>query len=175
MGDGKRVLPKKERDEIVLDLIEGVICCNTVEEAAMFLQDLITESELANISRRLRIAKLLLKGKTYDEIREEIYVSETTVAKIAFWLKHRGEGFRRIIKKIPAKKKQAIKDPLSSDSWVVLKRRYPAYFLPERIIEQIIATASNRQKARLSKVLSEVDVRLKEKSHMHRQLEKLLR
>lgn len=171
---GLHKLSKPEIENIVLELIEAFVNCKTTEEAAMFTQDLLTESELSFISRRLRIAKLLLQDKTYKEVQDSLHVSQTTIAKIAFWLNHRGEGFRNIIKKLPNKQVEN-HDPLMQSQWTSLKRRYPAYFLPEIIIEQIVKTANKKQKERLSKVVFEVDSSMKEKSHLHRELEKLLR
>lgn len=171
---GLHKLSKPEREDIVLELIEAFVNCKTIEEAAMFTQDLLTEAELSFISRRLRIAKLLLQNKTYEEIQDSLHVSQTTIAKIAFWLNHRGEGFRNIIKKLP---REPVKydDPLMQSPWASLKRQYPTYFLPEIIIEQIVKTASKKQKERLSKVISEVDSSVKAKSQLHKELERLLK
>lgn len=171
---GLHKLSKPERESIVLELIEAFVNCKTIEEAAMFTQDLLTESELSFISRRLRIAKLLLQNKTYGAIQDTLHVSQTTIAKIAFWLNHRGEGFRSIIKKLPNKQVKNY-DLLTQSPWASLKRQYPAYFLPEIIIEQIVKTANKTQRERLSKVVSEVDSSMKVKSQLHRELERLLR
>ncbi len=171
---GLHKLSKSERESIVLELIQAFVNCKTIEEAAMFTQDLLTESELSFISRRLRIAKLLLQDKTYQEIQDLLHVSQTTIAKIAFWLNHRGGGFRSIVKKLPNKQVKNY-DPLTQSPWASLKRQYPVYFLPEIIIEQIVKTASRKQKERLSKVVSEVDNSMEAKSQFHRELERLLR
>jgi len=170
---GLHKLSRSEREGIVLELIEAFVGCKTIEEAAMFTQDLLTESELSFISRRLRIAKLLLQDKTYREIQDSLHVSQTTIAKIGFWLNYRGEGFRAIIKKLPNKQVKKY-DPLMQSPWTSLKRQYPAYFLPEIIIEQIVKTANKKQKERLSKVVSEADSSMRAKSQLHRELEKLL-
>jgi len=171
---GFHKLSKSERESIVLELIQAFVNCKTIEEVAMFTQDLLTESELSFISRRLRIAKLLLQDKTYKEIQDSLHVSQTTIAKIGFWLNHRGEGFRAIVKKLPARKIKDY-DPLMQSPWTSLKRQYPTYFLPEIIIEQIVKAASKKQKERLSKVVFELDSSMKTKSQLHRELEKLLR
>ena len=171
---GLNRLSKAERESIVLELIQAFVGCETIEEAAMFTQDLLTESELSFISRRLRIAKLLLQDKTYKEIQDSLLVSQTTIAKIAFRLNHRGEGFRAIIKKLPNKQIKSY-DPLMQSPWASLKRQYSTYFLPEIIIEQIVKTANKKQKERLSKVVFELDSSMKAKSQLHRELERLLR
>lgn len=170
---GIHKLSKFEKENIIFELIKAFVNCTTIEDAAMFTQDLLTEAELSFISRRLRIAKLLLQNKTYEEIRNSLHVSQTTIAKIAFWLNHRGEGFRNIVKKLPDNNVE--NDPLKQSPWTSLKRRYPTYFLPEIIIEQIIKTANRKQKERLSKVISEVDSSMRVKSQFHRKLEKLLK
>lgn len=171
---GLHKLSRLEKESIILELIEAFVNCKTIEEAAMFTQDLLTESELSFISRRLRIAKLLLQNKTYEDIQDSLHVSQTTIAKIAFWLNYRGEGFRNIIKKLPNKIVKNY-DPLMQSPWTSLKRQYPSYFLPEIIIEQIVKMANKKQRERLSRVVSEVGNSVKAKSQLHRELERLLR
>lgn len=163
----------KDRNQIIYDLIYAIKGCRTIEEAASLIEDLLTESELEFISRRLRIARLLIEGKTYEDVRIKLHVSESTIAKIAAWLSDKGDGFRNVVKIFP--KEAKAKDPMEYSSWTELKRRYPTYFLPERIIEQIVLMASKKQKEHLIKVISELDSSLKEKSQLHRNIELLLR
>lgn len=164
---------RKERNEIIYDLIYSIANCRNVNEAAMFVEDLLTESELEFISRRLRIASLLINGKTYQEIKDNLHVSESTISKIAVWLSAKGDGFRKVVKSLPQKSKP--RDPMEHSSWASFKRKYPAYFLPEIIIEEIVSMANKKQKDRLFKVVSELDNSLKEKSQMHRNIEQLLK
>ena len=114
-------ISKKERNEIIFDLIYAIVNCKNVEEAAVFIEDLLTESELEFISRRLRIAKLLIDGKTYEDIKDILHVSDSTIAKIAAWLSGKGDGFRKAIKAFPKEIKP--RDPLEYSSWTDLKRR----------------------------------------------------
>ncbi len=64
------------------------------DEAARFLLDLCTPSELASMAERWRIAKLLDAGElSYRQIAREIGASTTTVARVARFLRdepHRG-------------------------------------------------------------------------------------
>lgn len=166
-------ISRKDRNEIIFDLIYAIANCKNVEEAAMFMEDLLTESELEFISRRLRIAKLLLNGKTYEDIKDSLHVSESTIAKIAAWLSGKGDGFRKIIKTFP--KDSIPRNPMEYSSWTDLKRRYPTYFLPEIIIEQIVSMANKKQKEHLRKVVADLDSSLKDKSQLHRNIELLLK
>lgn len=166
-------ISKKDRNGIIYDLIYSIVDCKTIEEAAMFIEDVLTESELEFISRRLRIAKLLIDGKTYLDIKDRLHVSDSTIAKIAAWLSGKGDGFRKVVKSIP--KDKLLKDPMESSSWTDIKRRYPAYFLPEIIIEQIVSMANKRQKTHLLEIVSGLDDSLKEKSQLHKNIELLLK
>jgi TrpR-related protein YerC/YecD len=166
-------LSRKERNEIIYDFIYSIAHFKNVNEAALFLEDLLTESELEFISRRLRIANLLINGKTYQVIRNELHVSESTISKIAVWLSTKGDGFRNVIKSLPSKK--ISKNDSSHSSWTNVKRKYPAYFLPEILIEEIVNMANKKQKERLFKIVTELDDSLKEKSQLHREIESILK
>jgi uncharacterized protein YerC len=47
------------------------------------LFDLLTKKELADISRRIIIAEMILNGLTYDEIRKRLDCSRNTIATVA--------------------------------------------------------------------------------------------
>jgi uncharacterized protein YerC len=168
--DKKRIkkLPKKDQEQLVYDLVNAVVQSGSVSEAALFLQDLLTKKEMEILSKRLKIAKLLLIGRTYEEIEKEIYTSHSTIAKIAAWLSERGEGFRKIIAKLPKQSETKIlKDKSELD---LIKRRNSMYFWPELLLEEIIKNSSRRQKKKIESVL----VRLEEKSEIHKNIEKIL-
>ncbi len=162
-------LSRKEQESLLFDLVHATVQARSVEEAVLFLQDLLTRSEISLLSKRLRIAKLLIKGATYGEIEENLNVSHSTIAKIAAWLTERGEGFRNIISKIP--KEPEPKDLADISDWDRIKRRHGLYFWPELLLEEIIKSANKKQKERISSILD----RMEEKSELHAKIEKLLK
>lgn len=161
-------LSKDKQEDLVFDLFNAIIEAKSLDEAALFLQDLLTKAEIKMLSKRLRIAKLLLDGMTYHDVGKELHVSYGTVAKISVWLSQRGEGFRAIIKKIPSRRKEELGYEFSE--WSKLKKRYPMYFWPELLLDEIIKTANNKQKKTIASVLS----KLEGKNDLHRHIEKLL-
>jgi TrpR-related protein YerC/YecD len=161
-------LSKKDHEELVMDLVNAFVISNTLADAATFLQDLLTMSEMKTLAKRLRIAKLLLAGMTYEEINSVIHASNGTIAKIAAWLAERGDGFRKTISKLPAQKDE--KQWYEYSEWDKLKRRYSLYFWPELLLEEIVKNANIKQKQRIRNVL----MQLEEKSELHKKLEKLL-
>ncbi len=161
-------LSRQEQEGLVLDLVNAIVEAKSVGDAALFLQDLLTKSEMRTLSKRLRIAKLLIQGMDYREIEINLHVSHSTIAKIAAWLSERGEGFRKIISNLPKQSSGSSRKEFSE--WDRLKRRYPLYFWPELLLEEIVKGANNRQKIRIKGILE----KLNEKSELHKRIDKLL-
>ena len=57
----------------------------------IFIEDLFSQEETLDLAQRLKIAKLILDGKTYEEIAAEIPVSTSTISKIGQVIKF-GKG-----------------------------------------------------------------------------------
>jgi len=89
--------------ELLYDLVNAFSIVRSPKDSALFLQDLLTVQEVRNLSKRLRIAKLLLGGMTHREIAFSTKVSIATVTKISLWLQEGGEGFSSVISKLPKK------------------------------------------------------------------------
>lgn len=56
-----------------------------------FLDDLLTEEEITDLAQRLKVAKSLIKDKTYEETSEKVDVSTSTITKIGQIIKY-GKG-----------------------------------------------------------------------------------
>lgn len=161
-------LSKKDQEELVFDLVNALVQARTVGDAALFLQDLLTKGEMKILARRLRIAKLLLSGMTYRQIETALHVSHATVAKIAVWLEDQGDGFRKIVEKLPRQK--APDSWTERSEWDSLKRQYSLYFWPELLLGEIVKSANKRQKERIRNVLE----KLEQKSDLHKKIEQML-
>lgn len=161
-------LSKSEQESLLFDLVHAMVQTKSVSDAALLLQDLLTKSEINVLGKRLRIAKLLISGASYEEIEKKLKVSHATIAKIAAWLTDRGEGFRKIVKSLPKNTSESIKEP---SDWDRYKRRHGMYFWPELILEEVIKNSNKKQKEKIRSVLERVE----EKSELHKRLEKLLK
>lgn len=161
-------LSRKEQENLIFDLVHGLVQARTVGDVALFLQDLLTKNEMKVLGKRLAIAKLLLSGMIYEDIEKQLHTSHTTVAKIAAWLAERGDGFRKIIQKLP--KNIPEKAWHERSDWDHFKRRYSLYFWPELLLEEIVKQANEKQKNKIKNVLN----RLEEKSALHKRIEKLI-
>lgn len=161
-------LSKSDHEDLLRDLVNAFCSLKSPTEAALFIQDLLTEKEVTNISKRLGIAKLFLEGKKYEEIEKELHTSHGTVAKVGAWLAQKGEGFRLVVQRLP--KKLKVKDWRDYSQWDKFKRGHPMYFWPELLLEEIVRSANKKEKERLSKVLKN----LGQKSHLHKKLQELI-
>ena len=160
-------LTKKESEDLILRFCQALTQIKKPEEAVKFITDLLSKSEAEMLAKRLKIAELLLEGETYQDIREALKVSHTTVARVSEWLKIQGEGYRLIVERT---KKLAKIEP-QKPRLVGMKRLYPQYYWPEILLQEIVYSASKRQKQRLQKILDS----LGEKTKLYKQLSRLIR
>ena len=72
-------------------LIDSFYKVKTKKNLNNFIEDLFSQEETLDLAQRLKIAKLILEGKTYDEIAAEIPVSTSTISKIGQVIKF-GKG-----------------------------------------------------------------------------------
>ncbi len=163
----KKLLSKQEQANLFVKLAKALTALRSAEEVAHFLKDLLSESEVLMLARRLQVAERLIDGRTYQQIRSEIKVSFGTIARVQIWLEIYGEGYRTVAKRIA--KHEDPKDDLSKP-FAKVKRKYPMYFWPELLLKEIIKTANEREKQRLAKVVGQ----LQNKTQLSKELAKLL-
>lgn len=169
-------LSRLEVEKIFYLLCLAVSKADDINRAAKFLRDLLSYQESEMIAKRLKIAELLLEGKTYSEIREILKVSSGTISRIHEWLKMSGEGYRwavqntkgemkKIVEKIPAES--------SYSEWSIVKRRYPIYFWPQLLLEELIQNSNKRQRQRINAVMREME-KSKRKTPLYNRVAKLM-
>ena len=71
----------------------------TEKEVSLFLEDLCTIKEIESMAQRLKAAKMLLDGKTYNEIVEETEISSATLARVSKCVRYGKGGYKKIITK----------------------------------------------------------------------------
>jgi len=162
-------LTLSEFQGLLSDLLVAFQIVKDPEETALFVQDLLTKSEVKILAKRLRIAKLLLEGMTYREVEDTLHVSHGTVAKVAEWLKEKGDGFRSVIKKISKIRKE--ESALLASVGISLKDRIQRYSSLEPLIEKKVKSADEKEGRRLKKILDNLEA----KSILNTRIEKMLK
>lgn len=140
-------MSKEEQADLVFDLINAFALVKDPFSSSLLLQDLLTASEIKNLSKRLRIAKLLLKEKTHEEIVEELHCSYGTISRVKSWLQEAGEGLRRIIKKLPERKKK----------FVFEKDALGYYGLPQILIGSYLNRLERSERKRMESFLKSAE------------------
>ncbi|MBQ8324151.1 MAG: helix-turn-helix domain-containing protein [Clostridia bacterium] len=82
------------------DLIKAITELNTVEECYTFFEDVCTIKEIIEIAQRLRVAKLLDSGLSYQAISKETGASTATISRVSKCLEYGNGGYRAAIQRL---------------------------------------------------------------------------
>lgn len=74
------------------------------DEAASFLTDLCTVRELASMSQRLQVAKMLTEGKVYKVIVSETGASTATISRVNRSLQYGANGYKELFRRVKDEK-----------------------------------------------------------------------
>lgn len=127
-----------EKKKFLGEFYSMVSLLRSRDEVKNFFKDLLTLSEVVMISRRIQIAKMLLAGMGYDEIKQILKVGNSTINHVERWLNNGFGGYKEIIKRYNKKtaQREAQKIPAPPFSWQHLKRKYPLHFLLLNLLEK---------------------------------------
>ena len=90
----------KERKKLKKLLSLKINKLKSGQEVENFLEELLTESEMVMIYRRLQIAKMLLDGKLYYEIRKKLGTSYATIKVIREKINRGKNAYLNFIKEL---------------------------------------------------------------------------
>jgi TrpR-related protein YerC/YecD len=161
-------LPEKERENLMADFCLALSRLNSVAEVSQFLKDLLSAQEMEMLAKRLKAADLLLGGWTYAKISQELKISSGTISRIHEWLKVSGEGYRLVAEKLSQDRKNNKK--IENFSWQGMKKKYPLYFWPQLLIEDIVKKAKYKDQQRWQMMIKKMD----QKTELYKRLNSLL-
>lgn len=90
----------KERQKLLSEFWRAVFLMETVEETRSFFKDLLSETEEVMLARRLKIARLILAGKSYEAIEKALHTGSGTIASVHAWLDGGFGGYLKAIHKL---------------------------------------------------------------------------
>ncbi len=91
------------RNELTDALFDAILSLESREECYRFFEDLCTVKEINDMSQRLEAAKLLLDGKTYDQIVKSAEISTATISRINRCIQYGAGGYQTVIGRIRSK------------------------------------------------------------------------
>ena len=87
---------RKVSEEMEDDLYRVLLSVRTVEECRALFDDLCTRKEVEQMAQRIRAARLLKEGKTYNQVIEETDISSATLSRVSRCLQY-GAGYSRLL------------------------------------------------------------------------------
>ena len=87
-----------ETKQHIKALVELFCSIDNEEDCIALLEDLCTTKELENMAERYHAAKLLLEGKTYSQVMEQVEISSATLSRVSRCVQY-GKGYSKLLKK----------------------------------------------------------------------------
>ena len=88
---------KLDKQEKINDLYRIIASLNTEEECRDLFEDLCTQKELEKMAERIYAARLLLEGKTYNQVIAEADISSATLSRVSRCVQY-GNGYSKLLK-----------------------------------------------------------------------------
>ena len=87
-------MEKQQKIAALYELIAGI---TDPQDCKALFQDLCTAKEIDNMAERVFAAKLLLEGKTYNQIMDEADIASATLSRVSRCVQY-GEGYSKLLK-----------------------------------------------------------------------------
>ncbi len=87
-----------EKNEIS-NLFKAILSLKSEQECQDFFDDLCTNKEVEQMAQRVCAAKLLMEGKTYNQVIEETDISSATLSRVSRCVQY-GKGYSEILKRL---------------------------------------------------------------------------
>ena len=85
------------KDEKIQALYSLILQLKTPEDCRDLFDDLCTVKEVEKMAERVYAARLLLEGKTYNQVISQADISSATLSRISRCVQY-GNGYRRLLK-----------------------------------------------------------------------------
>ena len=86
-----------DKQEKIAQLYSIIAELDSAEACQMLFEDLCTHKELEKMAERIQAAKLLLEGKTYNQVIAETDISSATLSRVSRCVQY-GKGYRKFLK-----------------------------------------------------------------------------
>ncbi len=87
---------KKANDQMINELFELIASINSAEDCRLLFEDLCTNKEIEQMAQRISAAKLLIEGKTYQQVTENVDISSATLSRVSRCVRY-SEGYNKFL------------------------------------------------------------------------------
>ncbi len=88
---------KKADPKMIDELYELIASLKNKEDCEKLFSDLCTQNEIEQMALRIKAAKLLLDGKTYQQVTEQCDISSATLSRVSRCVQY-GDGYNNFLK-----------------------------------------------------------------------------
>lgn len=92
------MLEKPTNSELISELFELITSINNADDCRDLFEDMCTKKEIEQMAQRIHAAKLLLQGKTYQQVTELCDISSATLSRVSRCVQY-GSGYEKFLKK----------------------------------------------------------------------------
>lgn len=82
------------------NLMRAFLALRDLDECRAFLSDLMTIGEITDLALRLKVARLLTRGATYEQVAQETGASTATISRIRRFVEHGSGGYRQVLRRL---------------------------------------------------------------------------
>ena len=86
------------KEEKIAELYRIITNIKSEEECEMLFADLCTSKEIEKMAERIFAAKLLMEGKTYNQVMAVADISSATLSRVSRCVQY-GKGYVTVLKK----------------------------------------------------------------------------
>ncbi len=91
------MVSKRVGSDDIEELYKILVSVKNTEDCKMLLSDLCTDREIEKMAERIRAAKLLIEGKTYNQVIEETDISSATLSRVSRCVQY-GDGYKKFLR-----------------------------------------------------------------------------
>ena len=88
---------KKADPKMIDELYELIASLKNKEDCEKLFSDLCTQNEIEQMALRIKAAKLLLDGNTYQQVTEQFDISSATLSRVSRCVQY-GDGYNNFLK-----------------------------------------------------------------------------
>ncbi len=85
------------KNEKIAELYRIIAGLDSAQDCQELFEDLCTQKELEKMAERVHAAKLLMEGKTYNQVIAETDISSATLSRVSRCVQY-GNGYRKLLK-----------------------------------------------------------------------------
>ncbi len=88
---------KKTTKKMIDEMYSLIASLKSADDCRSLFSDMCTNKEIEQMAQRIKAARLLLDGKTYNQVIEETEISSATLSRVSRCVQY-GDGYSKLLK-----------------------------------------------------------------------------